>query len=177
MAGLRCLVADLRIGIRIEQPERDVNTLDLIDVILIGKDLRKQLLAAVVLFECIDRRFFVKLERDDIIGLERTCELSHHDNGIAAVRAGGRTGRFLADDHAAAGFADVFQESLGFAFRPFIARLRFPFHTVSRLAFQYIVVGGKRFHFKFRVAVRADHLLRGTVKSNRTAAARTLIFL
>lgn len=106
-AHLGAVAADIDLRAAVVEPEGDVDALDLLDVVLIGERLRQQLFAAVVLFERRNRGGLIQLEGQHIVGLERTAELPGHDGVVAAVGAGGRAGRLVADKLRAAARAGI----------------------------------------------------------------------
>ena len=63
-------IANLRIHIGIEKPKRNINSLDLINVVLILKNFRQQPLTGQVLHQPRFCRLFIQLERNDKIRLE-----------------------------------------------------------------------------------------------------------
>ena len=91
----------------IEEPERDIYALYLVDMILVFKSLGEQAFAADMLFKCRLCVILVEFEGNDKIGFKHTGELLHHNHRIAAERAGCRGGRRIADYLAAAGLADI----------------------------------------------------------------------
>ena len=63
-------IANLRIHIGIEKPEGNINSLDLIDVVLILENLRQKPLTGQMLHQPRLCRLFIQLERNDKIRLE-----------------------------------------------------------------------------------------------------------
>ena len=170
-------IANLRIHIGIEKPERNINSLDLIDVVLILKNLRQQPLTGQVLHQSRLCRLFIQLERNDKIRLESARELAHHHHGIAAKRTSCSCRVGVADDLASAGLAHIGAQAIGFSLLPVSSGSGFPFHIVIFFALQLGVVACQRLHFKLRVAKRTLHLLEGAVKGYCAAAAGAFIFL
>ena len=84
---LRGAVSDTGIRVGVEQPERNVHALDLVDVVLILEYLRQKPLACQMLLKSRLCRVLIKLERDHKVGSERSRKLSHHYDGISAERA------------------------------------------------------------------------------------------
>lgn len=66
---MSCFVADICVGIRIEDPERNIHALDLVDMVLILKRLGKQLFTTVMLIQRYLCCFFIQLEGNHIIRL------------------------------------------------------------------------------------------------------------
>ena len=64
-------VAHMGVRIGIKQPEGDIHSLDLVDVVLILKHLRQQPLAGEVLEQTRLGGGFIQLEGDHQIGLQR----------------------------------------------------------------------------------------------------------
>ena len=109
--GLRHLVVAIRedadigavkvraaVGLAVEEPEGDVDALDLLDVVLVAEDLGQADLALVVVLELGNGRLLVNGEGDDVVWLERSAELAGDDGVVAAIRALGHR-RDVADDH------------------------------------------------------------------------------
>ena len=71
------------------KPERHVNALDFLDVVVRGEIVGQQRLSAVVLLQGRNGRIAVELEGDDVIGLEDVGQLAGNDGVVAAVRAAG----------------------------------------------------------------------------------------
>ena len=165
----------IRIGIK--QPERDIHALDLVNMVLILKNLREQSFAAIMLHKRSFGRLFIQLKRNDIVRAQRTCELTHHHHGVAAEGAGRSGGGRIAHDLAAAGLAHIAAQILRFSLLPLTARRRFLLHIVGLLGFQGIVIALQSLHVKLGAAIRTFHLLRSAVKLDGTAAAWAFIFL
>ena len=170
-------IANLRIHIGIEKPERNINSLDLIDVVLILENLRHKPLTRQMLHQPRLCRLFIQLERNDKIRLESARELTHHHHRIAAEGAGGSRRVGIAYDLAAAGLAHIAAQILRFSLLPLTARRRFLLHIVGLLGFQGIVIALQSLHVKLGAAIRTFHLLRSAVKLDGTAAAWAFIFL
>ena len=94
-----------------------------------------------MLFERLFGRFFVKLERNNIIRLQCARELTHHHHGISAERARGCRRVFIADNFAAAGFADIAPQTVSFSALPLTAGGGFPVHFVRLLILKLAVIG------------------------------------
>lgn len=171
------LIRDLRVGIRIEQPERDIDPLDLVDVVLILEDLREQPFSRDVLLQCRLRRLFIELERYHVIRLENPGELIHHNDRISAEGTGGRRSSHIAYDLTTAGLAGVDPHSFRLARRPFSSGIGVPVQIIGFFLLQYRIIAFERFKVEFVVAERTFHLLQRTVKGDRSAAAGTFIFL
>ena len=170
-------VTHLCLNIGIKQPEGNINPLNLINMILILKNLRQQSFAGQMAFQAFLRRLLIQLEGNQNIRLQRTRKLSHHNHGVAAEGARGCRRVFIAHNFAAAGLTYISTQSIGFALRPVIAGRRFPFHFICLFALQLLVIAFQCVHFKFRVAVRTLHLLERAVKCYCAATARAFIFL
>ncbi|AJC12482.1 hypothetical protein JI75_07185 [Berryella intestinalis] len=69
------------------QPERDVDPLDLVEVVFVREAFGEQLLIAVVLLQRRDGVLFRLLEGDEVVGAQRVCQLAGHDGLVSAVRA------------------------------------------------------------------------------------------
>ena len=94
-----------RIGFGIVQPKWNIHAFDFINVIFVFENLRQKPFSRKMLHKAFFCRFFVKLERDNIIRTKFALELSHHDNMIAAERAICCRHIFVTDNFATARFA------------------------------------------------------------------------
>ena len=106
-ANLGCTVTHLRVDIGIKEPERYIDALYLVDMILILENLGQKLLSVEVLHQPRLCRLLIELERDHDVGLEQARELVHHDYRIAAERAGRCRRIGIAHYLSAAGFAYI----------------------------------------------------------------------
>ena len=100
-------VGDVALGAAAEEPERDVDALDLLDMVLRGKGLGQKGLFLVMLFEGGDGVGLAEAEGDDIVRFLRAGQAAGDDRGVAAVGAAGRGGRCVADELRAAGRAGI----------------------------------------------------------------------
>ena len=89
------------------QPERDIDTLDLFDVMIRCERRRKKLSSFIVVLERADRLLFVHFEGDDEVRPVHAGELPGNDSGISAIRAARGRRCFIADKFSAAGRAVV----------------------------------------------------------------------
>ena len=162
-----------------------VDALDLLDVVLIGERLRQQLLAAVVLFERRDCGGLIQLEGQHIVGLERAAELPGHDGVVAAVGAGGRAGRLIADELRAAARAGI--DAQLFRVRapvaaggggPFAVRRGLLLRLTERAGSLRVLLGVELFDLRDLVARAAEvalELAGRAVKAQRAGAGGTLV--
>ena len=175
--GLCCTVTDICVCVCVIQPERNVDPADLIDMVLVLKDLRQELLSLQMLHKSGLGRLLVQLKRDQDIRAQVTGKLSGHDDRISAEWAGGGCRIFICHNLASAGFTVVSVQSLLLAFFPGTALCLFPLHVIGLFFFQGRVVLLQCFNLKFCVAVRTFQLLCLAVKTDSTSAAGTLVFL
>ena len=91
----------------VEQPDRDVNALDLVYHLIGEEVVREQLFALAELFDLLLDAFLVDLERYDPVRAERSGQLFGDDDFVVAVRAVSRRRRSVGDYLRAAGFAYV----------------------------------------------------------------------
>ena len=171
------LVADIGIGIGIEKPKRDINALYFIDAVFGPEYLREQAFALEMLAKPCLCRLLIQFEGDNEIRLERAAQLARNNNRVAAIGAFRCGKRFIPDNFAAAGFADINVQIFGFLIVPLPAGIGIPFKIVAAVAVQILVVAAERFGIEFRIAIRAFHLLRIAVEFDPAAAARAFILL
>ena len=102
---LRCrsLIGCFSGGFAVEHPERNINAMDLFDMVVVLKGFRQIRSSLIVHFQFFDRFFFADLKRDHIIRLQYTGKLSGHNSRIPAVGTGGCRSRLIADQLRAAG--------------------------------------------------------------------------
>ncbi len=178
------VAADVHVRRAVVEPEGDVDALDLLDVVLVGERLREQLLAAVVLFERRDRGGLIQLEGQHVVGLERAFELPGHDGVVAAVGAGGRAGRFVADQLRAAARAGV--DAQTFRVRAPVAAggggpfavLRILFSLLEGVCGTCVLLGVERFDLRDLVARAAEvalELAGRAVEAQRSGAGGAFI--
>ena len=106
-AAARGLVLGRARGLAVEHPERDVDALDLLHVVLVCELTREERLSLIVRLEGLNCVVLRELEGQDEVWLEAAGELAGDDAGVATVGAGGRGGRFVADKLRAARRAGV----------------------------------------------------------------------
>ena len=80
------LVTEAARRIQVKQPERNINCLDLFQMILLLKYLWKQRLSLVMLLKRFNRFFLGFSERNDIIRAVTVFELLRHNHRIIAIR-------------------------------------------------------------------------------------------
>ena len=138
-------------------------------MVLVGEELRQELLPAHMPFQRFFRGFLVHLERDHQVGLQIALELSLQDDGVLAVGAPGGAGGLLGNDLAAARRAGVEADAVGLAFGPVASGLFLPLHVVGAVALLLLqLLDG--LHVEDRVAEGTFHLLRGAFKLDVAAA-------
>ena len=102
-----CMIGNICICLQVKYPERHVDTLDLIYMILLFKDGWQKFPA----FEVFAIRFFCLLfilfKRYDTVRLQRSVKLSLHNDFVAAVRAACSTCCLLCQNLTAAGLAYI----------------------------------------------------------------------
>lgn len=86
------MVADVGVGVGVEQPERHIHALDLGDAVLAAEQIRQQALALHMVAQGGLGRFFVELEGNDVVGLQvagqaavSTMGLPQNGQAVAAV--------------------------------------------------------------------------------------------
>ena len=87
---LGCLVLSVKAFFAIEQPERNVYSFYLIDVILFKEDRRNEPFGFDIVSIYLNSIFFGLLKRDDIIRFELACKFLFYYNVVIAERAFGR---------------------------------------------------------------------------------------
>ena len=70
----------------VKEPEGHIDTLDLIDVILIKEYLWQELLGFYVTFISLDGIFLCLFKRNDVVGGELSCELLFYNDVVTAER-------------------------------------------------------------------------------------------
>ena len=95
--------AAVRLRAGVKQPEGDIDSLNLLQMIAAGEGAGQEEFFAVVLFQRRDSSLFVQLERDHIVRLHGAAKLSGHDGIVAAVGTTGGSGGGVADQFRAAG--------------------------------------------------------------------------
>ena len=90
-----------------EHPERHIDALDLLDVVVGLEGFGKKKSSFVVFFERADRLLLVYFEGDHIVRAVHACELSGDDRRISAVGAARRRSSLVTDQFRAAGRAVV----------------------------------------------------------------------
>ena len=169
------LETKMRVRLGVKEPERDIDSTDLVDVILALEYAWQELFSGQMPTQSFLCRLFVKLERHHQIRSQIPREGAEHHNGIAAVRTTDRTGVLIADDLAAAGLARVHAHMRGFVRLPLFSSSDVPVHGVFSVLVQSGVHISQSVHLIFGITVRAFHLLCMWVKRDRTAATRALI--
>ena len=91
----------------VKQPERDIDSAQLLHSTVRGEGLRKQRSFLAVLFISLHGGVLIQLERNDILGSLRTRKLGRNDGRVAAVRTGGCGRGRLRQDLAAAARAGI----------------------------------------------------------------------
>ena len=175
-AGLGSMVADICRGICVKEPERYIDTFDLVNVVFLLEHLWKKELAVKVFGKACFGCLFVQLKGNNEVWTESTGKLAGHDHRISTEGAAGCTGAFICNDLAAAGLAYVDGHAAGFVFLPGVVRGIFPAIVIGLLFSCGFVKLFDGFHIKFSVAVRAFHLLKLTVEFNGSTAAGAFIF-
>ena len=146
-------------------------------MVLILEHFGQQELFAQVLDQPLLGGGFVQLKGDHIIRLQVTLEVLHHDGVVAAVGTLGCGGVDVADDLAAAAFADKGAQVRLFFLGKLLAGLGIPVQIIGALLLEVFVIAAQRLNVKLGIAVRTLHLLARTVKGDRAAAARALVFM
>ena len=95
--------AAVRLRAGVKQPEGDIDSLNLLQMIAAGEGTGQEEFFAVVLFQRRDGGLFVQLERDHIVRLHGAAELSGYDGVVAAVGTACRGCGGVADQFRAAG--------------------------------------------------------------------------
>ena len=176
-------IAYLCVHIRIKQPERNIDSFDFVDMVLILKNFRQKAFSGQVFCKPRLCRLFIQLKRNDKVRLKGARKLPHHHNRVAAERTGGGRRVFVTYNFAAAGLAYIGAKSVCFSFLPLGSGGALPAHIIRCFILQHAVIIGQCFHFKFRVTKGTFHFLERAVKVERavkgyrTAAAWAFIFL
>ena len=131
--GLCCTVTDICICVCVIQPERNVDTLNLTDMILRLKRFREKALTGKMLFQSLLRRFLVQLKRDHIIRLQRTGQLPGHHYRTSTKRAGRCCRIGISHDLTATGLAHIGTQTLTLSVLPLTAGLIRPAHILRLL--------------------------------------------
>ena len=100
-------IPGIALRLAVKHPERDVNPLDLLDVVPGGKGFWQKNLALIVLFKGRDRILLAQLEWKHKIGPQCTAELPWHYGGVPAIRTGCGGGTFITDQLRSAGRAVI----------------------------------------------------------------------
>ena len=170
--GARAAVGDIGVRFPAEQPERHINPLNFLDLVLRRKGLRQQGLLFIVRPERIDRRLLIQPERKDRVWPERAGQLTGDNGRIAAVRAARRRRRRVAQKLRPAGRAAAGPHAV----RVPAVRRMLPCAGILRGFF--ILFGIERFHVLDRIAaaaVVAQELAACAVKVQRACAGRALV--
>ena len=166
-----------RVRVRIKQPERHINTLYLINMILIPEHLRQQRFTRKMPLKPRLSRLLIKLERNHIIRSQRPRKRIHDNHRIPAERTRSSAGILIPDNLPAARLTNITPEPRSLRGIKLPSTVSLPLHLIRNLTLQLLVIPDKRLNVKLSIAIRTLHLLRPTVKLYSPAAARTLILL
>ena len=164
-------------GVGIEQPERDIHALDLLDMILRREGIGQESLPAIVFFQCGLGGVLIQHKRQDKLRPLHAAELPRDDRWIAAVRAACRGGRLVTDQLCAAGRAGIAAQSGGLVFAPDGVWRRCLFILCRGFGSGFFF-SIERFDLSSIVAAAAEvthQLSAGTVKVKRTGTGRALV--
>ena len=131
--GLCCTVTDICICVCVIQPKRNVDALNLADMILWLKCFRQKPLTGKMLFQPLLCRFLVQLKRDHIIRLQCTGQLPGHYHRTSAKRAGRCCRIGISHDLTATGLAHIGTQPLTLPVLPLTAGLIRPAHILRLL--------------------------------------------
>ena len=158
-----CFICNLNIRIHIKQPERNVDTFDLIDMIFFSEHLRQIFSSFQMRIISFFGRFLVQLERDDIIRLKIPGKLPLDRYFIITERAGRGSCCFICHNFTTAGLAGIDTHTICLIFLPLAAAqgepvffCRFLFGCCFSFWFLCTL---KFFNRHFRITIQALHML------------------
>ena len=149
----------------IEQPERDVHRLDVLDAVVRGERVRQQPFPFVKFLQRRHRVLLRLLERNHEVGLQHAAETVRQHGRVAAVAALRRHRVLVGDDLRAAGGAGEGPHRGHLVLAPFAARgLGIPFGLLGLLGLcrHFLLFLEKLFDgadLQLRAAVFARHLV------------------
>lgn len=106
------------LGFTVEEPEGNVDALQLFDLVVGAEGFGEEALFSIVFFQSGDGILLFQAEGENIVRPQGAGKLTGNDRRVAAVDAGGGGGRFVADEFRAAGGADIGTQLRGLGFVP-----------------------------------------------------------